>query len=159
MKSFSGSGPTHELLFQRLLTTVFLSICGEPETILTKRFSLHVCGRWKVVWHLWESRLSLSRLLLCAVTQAHVWKAHCTLSLSHQFWIAKHYYCYRSNYFKSKKKSQTWMKHFGLLSVDFNSCLFLASYFPFLLFYVLYVVPCKTKFISDFKVILSVILW
>lgn len=45
------------------------------------------------------------------------------------------------------------------LWVEFNSCLFLASNIPFLLFYVLYVLPCKTKFISDFKVILSVILW
>lgn len=48
-------------------------------------------------------RGSVSSLLLCAVTQLHVLKAHCTLSLCHQFWMAKHYCCYGSNYFTGKK--------------------------------------------------------
>lgn len=37
MKSFFGFGPTHGFLFQWLLTTIALSICGESETDFDKK--------------------------------------------------------------------------------------------------------------------------
>lgn len=37
MKSFLGFGPTHGFLFQWLLTTIVLFICGESETDLNKK--------------------------------------------------------------------------------------------------------------------------
>lgn len=37
MKSFFGFGPTHGFLFQWLLTTIALSICGESERDFDKK--------------------------------------------------------------------------------------------------------------------------
>lgn len=105
MKSFFGLGPAHGFLCQWLLTTIVLSICVESEADFDKK--VFAARLWQVLWHLWKTWLSLSRLLLCAVTQLHDWKALCTLSLRHQIWIAKHYYCYGSNYFKNKKRAVT----------------------------------------------------